>query len=343
MSRLEVSGLRLRYGGVAALDGISLSVEPGTRLAVVGPSGSGKSTLLRVLAGFEAPDAGQVRLDGALIVDGPAIVPAHRRAIGLVAQEGALFPHLSVAENIGFGVKRAGRAARVAEMAALVGLDAAMLARKPDALSGGQQQRVALARALACRPRLMLLDEPFSALDTGLRAGTRAAVAALLAQAGITTVLVTHDQEEALSFADQVAVLHAGRLLQIGTPRALYLHPSEERVALFLGAAIVLPATLGGGRAACALGRVAVAAGGSGPARIMLRPEQIALAPTEAGDEAGDGAAVTVQRAEFAGGSCTATLLLPDGGTLTLRMAQNAVPAVGTAVRVVVTGPAHVL
>lgn len=339
MSFLSLRGIGLRYGAVTALDGIDLDVPRGSRLAVVGASGSGKSTLLRVLAGFEAPETGQVYLDGELIVDGPRIVPAHRRAIGLVAQEGALFPHLSVAENIGFGVSRrqAGRDDWIAELGALVGLDVGMLRRKPDALSGGQQQRVALARALACRPRLMLLDEPFSALDTGLRAETRKAVAMLLERAGITTVLVTHDQEEALSFADQVAVLQEGRLLQAGAPRALYLQPASEAVAHLLGAAIVLPAMLTGDVAECVLGRVGVDRAGSGAGRIMLRQEQIVLT------ESGPGITAEIVHAQFAGGTCTITLRLPGDVRLTLRVPQNAVSAVGSIVRVVVVGCAHLL
>ncbi len=341
MSFLEIEGVGLRYGRVAALDGVSLRAERGSRLAVVGASGSGKSTLLRVLAGFEAPESGQVRLDGALLADGPRIVPAHRRGIGLVAQEGALFPHLSVADNIGFGIGRreGGRTARIAELAALVGLDEAMLWRRPDALSGGQQQRVAVARALSGRPRLMLLDEPFSALDTALRAGTREAVGALLSQAGVTTVLVTHDQEEAMSFADQVAVLQDGRLLQAGPPRELYLRPGSEAVARLLGPALVLPATLGGGWAACALGRVAVTGGGSGPGRIMLRPEQIELAA----GEGAEGVAAEIVAAQFGGGQCTVSLRLPGGGAITLRAPQTAVPVAGGMVRLRVCGSAHPL
>ena len=347
MSFLSLRGIGLRYGAVAALDAIDLDVARGSRLAVVGASGSGKSTLLRVLAGFEAPETGQVHLDGELIVDGPRIVPAHRRAIGLVAQEGALFPHLTVAENIGFGVARQepGRDAWIEELVALVGLDAAMLRRKPDALSGGQQQRVALARALACRPRLMLLDEPFSALDTALRAGTRQAVATLLARAGVTTVLVTHDQEEALSFADQVAVLQDGRLLRAGAPRELYLHPGSEAVAHLLGAAIVLPATMIGDGADCSadcvLGRIPVDRAGSGAARIMLRQEQIVLSDT--GLDSGPGIMAEIVQTQFGGGVCTVTLMLPGATGLTLRAPQNAVPASGSTVRLNVIGRAHLL
>ena len=343
----ELRGLRKRYGGVAALDGVSLAMAPGSRTAVVGPSGSGKSTLLRLVAGFEAPDAGQVLLGGALLADGPRAVPAHRRGIGLVAQEGALFPHLSVAENIGFGLDRRdpGRATRIAALAEMVELAPEMLARRPDQLSGGQQQRVALARALAREPRLMLLDEPFSALDTGLRASTRRAVSDLLGRAGITTILVTHDQAEALSFADQVAVLFGGRLLQAGPPRELYLRPADPTVATFLGDALILPAQVASGRADCALGPLPVRdRTRHGPATLMLRPEQVSLSP----DAPGNGSAPLgeVLEADFGGADCALTLRLLDGPgsggpPLLLRCPGMQAPPVGSRVRIGVTGEAH--
>ncbi|MDR6293743.1 iron(III) transport system ATP-binding protein [Inquilinus ginsengisoli] len=345
MTFLDLRGITRRYGAVAALDGVDLAVPVGSRTAILGPSGSGKSTLLRIIAGFEAPDAGRVTLDGALVADGPAATPAHLRGIGLVAQDGALFPHLSIADNIGFGLPRRAphRADRIAELMAMVELDPAMLRRRPDQLSGGQQQRVALARALARSPRLMLLDEPFSALDTGLRASTRKAVTALLEAAGITTILVTHDQAEALSFADQVAVMRSGRLLQAGTPRELYLRPRDSMIAEFLGDAIILPAQLAEGWADCALGRIAVDDRRHGPAQIMLRPEQLALA------DARDGAPGTrgeVAEIDFAGSVCTVTVRLPDGPAgaqrLLLRRPGLGLPAVGARVRITVQGEAHV-
>ena len=209
-------------------------------------------------------------------------VPAHRRGIGVVAQDGALFPHLTIADNIGFGMDRgdAGRA-RAHRRAGRHGrARPAMLRRRPHELSGGQQQRVALARALARKPQLMLLDEPFSALDTGLRANMRKAVAELLRAAGITTILVTHDQAEALSFADQVAVMRDGRLSQVGTPRELYLKPRDRMIAAFLGDAIVLPARTGRRLGTVRLGRIAATPPARrGAAEIMLRPEQLQLTP----------------------------------------------------------------
>src|SRR6185436_16040877 len=284
MSFLEVTGLRKSYGALAALDGIDLSVPAVSRTAIVGPSGCGKTTLLRLIAGFEAPDSGRIQLNGEPLVDAQRAVPAHQRGIGIVMQDGALFPHLSIADNIGFGLSRnePERARRIAELAYTVGLDAAILRRRPHQLSGGQQQRVALARAMARQPSLMLLDEPFSALDMGLRASMREAVAELLESAGITTILVTHDQAEALSFADQVAVMREGRFSQVGTPRDLYFRPKDTMVAQFLGDAILLPARLLRGMADCAIGDVA--ADRSDAVRIMLRPEQIVLEPVSAAE-----------------------------------------------------------
>ncbi len=341
MSFLSLSGVDKRFGAVTALCGIGLDVPRGSRTAIVGPSGSGKSTLLRLIAGFEAPDAGRLVLDGQALADGPLVLPAHRRGIGMVAQEGALFPHLTIAANIGFGLPRGtpGRGAQIAELARMVGLEEAMLARRPDQLSGGQQQRVALARALACRPRLMLLDEPFSALDSGLRASTRKAVADLLGAAGITTLMVTHDQAEALSFADQVAVLCEGRLLQCAPPRELYLRPRDAMIAQFLGDAILLPAVLKAGIAACALGRLATdAPDRSGGVQLMLRPEQVTLLRGAGATPRG-----TVTEVDFAGAACTVAVAL-EGGAPTLRLRCSALdmPSVGEVVGLCVSGPAHV-
>jgi iron(III) transport system ATP-binding protein len=353
MSLLELEGIRRRYGSVTALDGVDLSVAADSCSAVVGPSGSGKTTLLRIIAGFDAADAGKVVLDGQILTDGAKAVPAHRREIGYVAQDGALFPHLSIADNIGFGLPRRdpGRDARIAELVRMVDLDPAILGRRPDELSGGQQQRIALARALARRPRLMLLDEPFSALDTGLRATTRQAVARVLRDARITTILVTHDQSEALSFADQVAVLSEGRLLQVGPPRDLYLRPRTPMVAEFMGDAIVLPAQLAAGFADCALGRIPVDdRERQGAARIVLRPEQVKFA--EAGElrHASTGYFGKVVEVDFGGSVCSVRVRLlnptgeidPDSPALSLIAASIETPRLGAIVRISVVGKAHV-
>ncbi len=353
MSFLTVSGVSKRYGAVTALDGVELSVPQGSRTAIVGPSGSGKTTLLRILAGFEVPDAGTVALGGEILADASRSLPAHLRNIGIVAQDGALFPHLNIADNIGFGIPHHDpeRAGRIADVMTMVELDETMLGRRPDELSGGQQQRVALARALARRPRLMLLDEPFSALDTGLRLSTRKAVAKLLGAAGITTILVTHDQAEALSFADQVAVMRDGRLPQIGTPRQLYLRPHDKMIAEFLGDAIVLPAEAAGGWARCALGRVRIADGQIGGAiEIMLRPEQVLLQPILPNAQPGTDICVAeIVDIDFGGADCLLTLLpLTPGNiamsppTLTIRRGNVDGLGVGSRVEVTIVGEAHV-
>ncbi|OWT66409.1 ABC transporter ATP-binding protein [Candidimonas nitroreducens] len=342
MTFLTIAAVSKRYGPVVALDGVTLHIAAGGRTAVVGPSGSGKTTLLRLLAGFDTPHSGRITMDGRVLADGTSAIPAHRRDIGVVMQDGALFPHLSVADNIAFGLCESAsrKTSLVHELSDLVGLERAMLERKPDALSGGQQQRVALARALARRPKLMLLDEPFSALDTGLRASTRKAVAALLQSAGVTTVLVTHDQAEALSFADHVAVMGSGRILQAGPPRELYLRPRSATVATFLGEALILPAALSGGKAHCALGDIeADTPSRAGRADIMLRPEQVSLSLH------GPGTACRILDVEFAGATSIATLAIRglENSPIALRQPSDAGMVAGTVARLAVSGPAHVL
>ncbi len=235
LGALSVEGVEKRFGGTAVLDGLSLSIAGGSFVALLGASGSGKTTLLRLIAGFEAPDGGRIRLDGADL-DG---IPPYQRPVNLVFQSYALFPHMSVADNIGYGLRREGMAAdevrrRVGDALAMVRLDG-FGDRKPRQLSGGQAQRVALARALAKRPKLLLLDEPMAALDRGLREHTRNELKRLHRELGTTFVLVTHDQEEALALADRVALLDRGRLAQDGTPEDLYERPASLAVARFVG------------------------------------------------------------------------------------------------------------
>lgn len=346
---LHINGVCKAYGPHTVLNDIDLVVATGSRTAIVGPSGSGKTTLLRIIAGFETPDSGSVMLGSVQMANGPTAVPAHKRGIGFVPQDGALFPHLSIADNIGFGLARNApdRAERIAELMDMVSLDAAMLKRWPHELSGGQQQRVALARALALRPALMLLDEPFSALDTGLRASTRKAVAQLLSKAGVTTILVTHDQAEALSFADQVAVMRAGQLVQAGPPRELYLHPKDPAIASFLGESMVLPAQLTKGWADCALGRVSVSNQQRiGSAQIMLRPEQlhIALIPTVTSIAPAERPSVygSVVDCDFGGAECIVTVELAQALRVTVHCPSSTAPVVGTRVTLSVSGNAHV-
>ena len=239
---LRAMGLRRRFGAVTALADFTLEVEAGELCAVLGPSGSGKTTALRLIAGFERPDEGVLELFGERVAGGRTFVPPERRGVGMVFQDYALFPHLTVAENVAYGLRRGlngrEREARIGEVLTLTGLDG-LGGRSVHELSGGEQQRAALARALAPRPRLLLLDEPFSNLDAALRGRVRGEVREIVRRAGITTILVTHDQEEALSIADRVAFIWRGRVEQSGTPEDIYLRPATLRVAESVGDAMV--------------------------------------------------------------------------------------------------------
>ncbi|RKN12829.1 ABC transporter ATP-binding protein [Streptomyces radicis] len=290
MTELRVRGLTKTYRrGEPVLRGLDLNVAGGELTAVLGPSGCGKTTLLRIIAGFVEPTGGTVAVGGR-VLSGPGVrIRPERRAIGIVAQEGALFPHLSVARNITFGLTalaRPDRRARAGELLELVGL-AGLDARMPHELSGGQQQRVALARALAPRPSVVLFDEPFNALDSSLRGGLRDDVRAALRATGATAVLVTHDQQEALSVADRVAVLREGRVEQHGTPEEVYRQPASMWVAGFVGDAVLVPASAAGGIAHTPLGRVplttdARTTDADGDGTALLRPEQLRLGAADA-------------------------------------------------------------
>ncbi len=237
---VKIEGIAKRYGTVQAVAGVDLEIERGALFALLGGSGCGKTTLLRMLAGLETPDSGRILIDGQDMTG----VPAHRRPVNMMFQSYALFPHMSVAANIGYGLRREARPAaeihrRVAEMLALVQLKD-LGDRKPSQLSGGQRQRVALARALIKEPKLLLLDEPLAALDRKLREGTRFELVRLQEQLGLTFVIVTHDQEEAMSMATRLAVMNAGTIVQTGTPHELYEHPATRFVADFIGVANIL-------------------------------------------------------------------------------------------------------
>ena len=338
---LELSSISKSFAGTRVLENLNLTVAAGSRTAIVGPSGSGKTTLLRILAGFETPDSGRIVMQGRTLFAQGTFIPAHLRGVGYVPQEGALFPHLNVADNIAWGLdgSRQEKYQQVAALMERVSLDRQLANHWPHEISGGQQQRVALARALAQRPALMLLDEPFSALDTGLRAATRKATADLLAQAGIASILVTHDQNEALSFASQVAVMRQGRFAQVGTPYEVYSHPVDEETALFLGDALVLPAELRGGRARCAIGELLTdnpQAVGQG--RVMLRPEQLVISPCRADDPQ-----LTVRDVDFSGHLSTLTLAMPgQGEPLIVKTVSRQLWRPGAAVRIEVVGEARV-
>lgn len=286
MAELAAEGLTKTLGSRTVLRGLDMTVPSGARIAVLGASGAGKTTLLRCLCGFERLDAGCIRIAGETVA-GPRInAPPERRRIGYVAQEGALFPHLSVADNVSFGLSRRARRERrrVDELLELVGLPYRYAARSPHQLSGGEQQRVALARALAPEPALVLLDEPFSALDAALRAETRDAVTEALAAAGATALLVTHDQGEAFSIGQQVGVLRDGVLVQVAAPEVLYRQPVDAALARFVGEAVLLPGTAEGGQVHCALGDLPLGAPAlPGPVEVMIRPEQIRLSASPDG------------------------------------------------------------
>lgn len=344
---LDVRGLAKAFGDHTVLHDIDLKLQRGSTTAVVGASGCGKTTLLRLIAGFETPDAGTITIAGRQVANPQSSVAPHRRGVGYVAQDGALFPHLTVGQNIAYGLRgilSGPRArARVAELLETVSLDGSFGSRRPHQLSGGQQQRVALARALARQPVLMLLDEPFSALDTGLRASTRKAVAGLLADAGVTTLLVTHDQEEALSIADQVAVMRNGRFTQVGSPQHVYHQPADRFTAEFLGDCISLPCTVASGVAECALGRVPVQGSASdGPATLLLRPEQL-VATVVSDSEHLDGVG-TVLGTEFLGHDVLLTID-PAGDAAPLIVRQHSLnpPPVDAKVRIEVVGSGVVL
>jgi iron(III) transport system ATP-binding protein len=357
VSRLTVTDLWKGYGGGPVLRGMELEAAAGSLTAVLGLSGCGKTTLLRVIAGFERAERGRVRLGERTLDDGRIFLAPERRGIGYVPQEGALFPHLSVEGNVGFGLsRRERRGGAVAGLLELVGLEA-LADRFPHQLSGGEQQRAALARALARRPEVLLLDEPFSSLDASLRTRVREEVGELLRAQGVTTVLVTHDQEEALSLADAVAVLRDGEIVQQGAPEELYTRPRDRRLAGFLGAANLVEATFEDGVARTRLGALelrgeeprAAAAGNL----VLVRPEQLevrgrgeAAARREeqraGGAEAAGGVAGTVEQCRYYGHDALLSIRLEEPGGAESLLArvhgEQALPA-GTPVTVAAHGP----
>jgi iron(III) transport system ATP-binding protein len=333
---IELEGLTKRFGrDVVAIDRVSFSVEPGEIVTIVGPSGCGKTTMLRLIAGFERADAGRIAISGDVVDDGRRVVPPEQRHVGFVFQDYALFPHLTVGANVSFGLRgldasdRARRVETVMRLCALEGLEH----RFPHELSGGQQQRTALARALAPGNRVVLLDEPLSNLDAALRRSVRSQLREMLVQAGVTALIVTHEQEEALEMADRVLVLQHGRLEQIGTPQEIYATPASPFVARFIGESNVVPGIVQDRGAMTELGVVCCPpcfkAGCA--VDVLLRPSQLCLEPDECA------AGVLVSRA-YAGTHATAVIRLPSG-TL-VRCASDAATALppGTRVNVRVQG-----
>ncbi|MCL2729444.1 MAG: ABC transporter ATP-binding protein [Actinomycetia bacterium] len=331
-STVEFRGLHRRFGATVALDGLDLAARPGELLALLGPSGCGKTTALRMLAGFEHPDAGEVLVDGEDI----GAVPAHRRGTGMVFQSYSLFPHLTAAENVSFGLRmrgtgRGARQRRAAELLDLVGLGP-LAGRYPHQMSGGQQQRVALARALALRPRVLLLDEPLSALDAKVRLSLREEIRRLQQDLGITTLFVTHDQEEALSMADRVAVLRAGRLEQVAEPAELYARPATAFVAEFVGTMSRIPARRGADGLVEVLGQRLPVAGElppGGELDALVRPEAVQLAADA------QGSAIVVA-ASFLGAVTRLTVRLAGGAEVKADLPTE------TAARLPVGSPATV-
>jgi iron(III) transport system ATP-binding protein len=316
---IEVKGIAKRYKKTVAVKSCDLQVASGKILALLGPSGSGKTTLLRLIAGFERPDEGLIVINGRTVVDVERSiwVSAEDRGVGMVFQDYALFPHLSVIQNVRFGMRNSSRAERSRRVEELLRLTELTHCgdRYTHQLSGGQQQRVALARALAPRPGVILLDEPFNGLDPDLRPQMRREVARILRQLGTAAILVTHDQEEALGMADQVAVIRNGELQQVGTPEDIYYWPSTAFVANFVGQADFIPGQVLGSRIHTELGifpcSVELA---DGPAKLMIRHEAVNLKPA--------GVLATVEEREFLGGEILYRLRLPSGATIHLEQRQ---------------------
>jgi iron(III) transport system ATP-binding protein len=335
---LRVRGLEKSFGEVRAVSGADLDVRAGETCALLGPSGCGKTTTLRMIAGLERPDRGEILVDGRVVSAGDRSVAAEQRRIGMVFQDYALFPHMDVAGNVGYGLGRRPDPRRVSEALELVGL-AGCERRAVHELSGGQQQRVALARALAPTPSLVLLDEPFSSLDAGLRDRLRQEVAEILRNAGVTALFVTHDQEEAMSIAETVAVMRDGRIEQAGTPEEVYLRPASRWMASFLGDIEVLPGEARAGRVSCELGTLPAAGQLDGDVDVLVRPESVAIGvggPTSA-------ASAEVVTRRFFGHDQLVGLRLPSGRIVSSRRLGYPAWHPGDRVRAWIEGPAEVL
>ncbi|MGZ8723975.1 MAG: ABC transporter ATP-binding protein [Aeromicrobium sp.] len=334
MTALRITDLRAAYGAAPVLRGVNLELTRDQLLAVLGPSGCGKTTLLRVLAGFMPAQSGLIELRERVLTGPGRNIPPERRRISIVPQEGALFPHLSVEDNVGFGLRQAAdRTSRVSAMLDLVGMTAEAR-RYPSELSGGQQQRIALARALAPRPDFVLLDEPFSALDAHLREHLRKEVKDILRAESATAILVTHDQQEALSVADQIAVMREGVICQQGSPRDVYERPANRWIGEFIGDSVVLDATFGHKVAHTALGELDLTDVPAGQSRVLIRPEQIRFDPA--------GVLLTVVRSEYFGHDATVHGVLADGTRISARTpVLGSFPAAGDQHRVSVAGPVH--
>lgn len=318
---LRIESLDKRFGDVVALHGADLEVRRGELVSILGPSGCGKSTLLQLVAGHLVPDGGRIEIGGRLVAGDGTLVPAQRRGVGMVFQDYALFPHLTVLDNVAFGAVPAGdqgpitrigarRARRAAAREVLAQLEIAPFAsRFPSELSGGQQQRVAIARAIAQRPRLLLLDEPFCNLDVSTREHVRGEIVELLRTTGLTCMFVTHDQEEALAVSDRVAVMQTGQVMQVDAPETLYHRPFCLEVAEFLGRTNVMRGRASAGHVDTEVGRFALPGGGTGDVEVIIRPELIDVRPSATGP-------ATVVGREFRGHDVLYMLRMPSGDTV---------------------------
>lgn len=339
MTPVRVVDADAGYGNVRVLHDLSLTVPSGSLLAVLGASGSGKTTLLRLLAGFIRPNRGSVWFGDREVAGAHVWVPPEKRGVGIVPQEGALFPHLDVAANVGFGLPK-GETNRIEAALELVGMRDALHAR-PHELSGGQQQRIALARALAPEPKVLLLDEPFTALDAGLRVRLRQEVKELLAALGTTSIMVTHDQEEALSIAQYVAVMREGRIVQIGEPEEIYEHPADLQVARFVGDVVELPASrIAENFVDSPLGNVEIDATDiAGNGVLVLRPEQLVIVDERpVADRDPGGASGVVRAASYHGHDSLFTVAMERGGDIAVRVPGGGHVHPGDRVRVLVSG-----
>lgn len=331
MSALTCHHITKTFGATTAVSDLSFSLEYGSFFALLGPSGCGKTTSLRLIAGLERPTSGSIQIGGQVVADSTHWLPPHQRQVGLVFQDYALFPHMNVARNVAYGVRGSHAKRRVAEVLELVGLTG-MEQRMPYELSGGQQQRVALARALAPAPQILLLDEPFSSLDASLRQQVRVEMRRILKATDITTILVTHDQEEAFSLADEVGVMLNGTLQQVATPRTLYEQPANAAIAAFVGETNFLEGVADGSTVQCALGQLPLPTPQIGRVHVMLRPEHLSLSP----DATGQG---EIELMTYFGHDQLLRVRLDDGTALQVRLGPSADYQRQQRVRVTVNAP----